>query len=198
MCDHNTIDETGQKILFTQARTHNAWQDKDVSDDVLKALFDLTKWAPTSANCSPMRLKFVKSQAAKDKLKPFLMEGNVDKTMGAPVTAIIGHDMEFYEHLPRLFPHTDAKSWFVGNDQMIADTAFRNGTLQGGYLMMAARALGLDCGPMSGFDADGVKDAFFPGDAVVVNFLCNLGYGDEKALHPRSPRFDFDDVAEIL
>lgn len=192
------IDEKAKDIIFREARTYNEWQDKDVGNETLMALFDLLKWAPTSANCSPVRVKFVKSKDAKEKLKPFLDAGNVAKTMSAPVTAVIAYDMKFYEHLPRLFPHTDAKSWFVGNDALIEATALRNGTLQGGYLIIAARALGLDCGPMSGFNAAGVKDAFFKGEDVTIGFLCNLGYGKEGTLFPRSPRFDFDDVCEVL
>ena len=156
------------------------------------------KWGPTSANCSPARFKFVKSKEAKQTLKPLMAEGNVDKTMAAPVTVIIANDKEFYEHLPKLFPHTDARSWFAGKEKAIEETATRNGTLQGAYLMLAARSLGLDCGPMSGFDKQGVKDAFFPDDNVEVNFLCNIGYGDPDSLFDRSPRFDFEEIAEIL
>ncbi len=185
-------------ILFRKARTYNGWQDKDVSAVLVQAVYDLMKFGATSANCSPARFKFVQSPEAKEKLKPHLMEGNVDKTMSAPVTAIIANDLEFYEHLPKLFPHTDAKSWFVGKPGYIADTAMRNGTLQGAYLMMAARALGLDCGPMSGFNPDGVKQAFFPDENVQVNFLCNIGYGDPESLFDRGPRFDFDEVCEIV
>lgn len=185
-------------ILFRDARTYNEWQDKDVSDTIIKALFDLLKYAPTSANCSPGRFKFVKSQEQKQRLKPFLAEGNVDKTMGAPVTVIVGYDTEFYEHMPKLFPHTDAKSWFVGNDQLIQDTAFRNTALQAGYLIMAARSLGLDCGPMSGFDLDGVSKEFFAGTKTQADLLINLGYGVEGSPHPRSPRFEFDEACEIL
>ncbi len=184
--------------LFHEARTHNAWQDRDVPDALLRELVSLVLLGPTSANCSPARFVFVKSAEAKARLKPFLSEGNQEKTMQAPVCAIIGHDMEFHEHLPELFPHTDAKSWFTGKPEKIAQTAFRNGTLQGAYLIMAARALGLDCGPMSGFDPAGVDEAFFAGTTVKSNFLCNLGYGDSSALMPRSPRFDFDQVARIL
>lgn len=199
MTDNNRIlDDTALDILFREARTYNNWTDEDVSDVVLQAVFDLLKMAPTSANCSPARFIFVKSDEAKQKLKPFLMDGNVDKTMSAPVTAIIANHMEFYEELPKLFPHTDAKSWFVGNQGMIEDTATRNGTLQGAYLIMAARSLGLDCGPMSGFDKKGVKDAFFPDENVEVNFLCNLGYGTEEDLFPRSPRFSFDEACSII
>ncbi|MDJ0514081.1 MAG: malonic semialdehyde reductase [Methyloceanibacter sp.] len=184
--------------LFHEARTHNAWQDRDVTDDVLRELVSLVLLGPTSANCSPARFVFVKSREAKEQLKPFLSEGNREKTMQAPVCAILGNDQEFYEHLPKLFPHTDAKSWFAGKPEKIAETAFRNGSLQGGYLIMAARALGLDCGPMSGFDPAGVDATFFAGTTVKSNFLCNLGYGDRTALLPRSPRFDFDQVARIL
>ena len=184
--------------LFHDARTQNAWQDRDVPDAALRELVTLVLLGPTSANCSPARFVFVKSREAKERLKPFLSEGNREKTMQAPICAIIGNDLDFHEHLPALFPHTDAKSWFTRKPQKIADTAFRNGTLQGGYLIMAARALGLDCGPMSGFDPAGVDTAFFAGTNVKSNFLCNLGYGDASALLPRSPRFDFDQVAQIL
>ena len=192
------ISDAAMDILFRDARTYNGWQDKEVSEVLLQAVYDLMKWGPTSANCSPARFKFVKSQEAKQKLKPHLAEGNVDKTMSAPVTVIIANHMEFYEELPKLFPHTDARSWFVGNEGMIKDTAMRNGTLQGAYLMLAARSLGLDCGPMSGFNKQGVKDTFFPDENVEINFLCNLGYGDADSLFARSPRFDFDEAAEIL
>ncbi len=184
--------------LFHDARTQNAWQDRDVPDALLRELVMVVLFGPTSANCSPARFVFVKSHEAKGRLKPFLSEGNREKTMQAPVCVILGNDLDFHEHLPALFPHTDAKSWFTGKPQKIADTAFRNGTLQGGYLIMAARALGLDCGPMSGFDPAGVDAAFFAGTNVKSNFLCNLGYGDASALLPRSPRFDFDQVACIL
>jgi 3-hydroxypropanoate dehydrogenase len=191
------LDAPALAQLFTEARTHNAWQDKQVSDALLRDLVELMRWAPTSANTSPARILFVKSPEAKARLKPLLMEGNIDKTMAAPVTAIIGHDLEFYEHLPRLFPHADARSWFVGKPDFIATSAFRNGTLQGGYFIIAARALGLDCGPMSGFDNAGVDAEFFAGKNIKSNFLCNLGYGDPQGLHPRSPRFDFEDIARI-
>ena len=184
--------------LFHDARTQNAWQDRDVPDALLRELVMVVLFGPTSANCSPARFVFVKSHEAKGRLKPFLSEGNREKTMQAPVCVILGNDLDFHEHLPALFPHTDAKSWFTGKPQKITDTAFRNGTLQGGYLIMAARALGLDCGPMSGFDTAGVDAAFFAGTNVKSNFLCNLGYGDASALLPRSPRFDFDQVARIL
>ncbi len=192
------LSEASLGQLFHEARTHNAWQDRDVPDHVLHELVSLVLLGPTSANCSPARFVFVKSREAKERLKPFLSDGNKEKTMQAPVCAILGNDLDFHEHLPTLFPHTDAKSWFTGKPEKIAQTAFRNGTLQGGYLIMAARALGLDCGPMSGFDPAGVDATFFANTKVQSNFLCNLGYGDSAALLPRSPRFDFDQVAQIL
>jgi 3-hydroxypropanoate dehydrogenase len=184
--------------LFRNARTRGAWHDKDVPDSLLHELVDLVKLGPTSSNCSPARFVFVKSREAKERLKPFLSDGNRDKTMKAPVCAIIGYDLDFYEHLPKLFPHTDAKSWFEGQPEKIAHTAFRNSSLQGAYLIMAARALGLDCGPMSGFDNEGVDQEFFAGTMVKSNFLCNLGYGDDSPLRPRSPRFGFGEMVRIL
>lgn len=192
------IAESALDQLFRDARTHNGWTGEPVGEDLLRQLWDLVKMAPTSANCSPARLVFVTSDAAKEKLKPCLMEGNVDKTMAAPVTVIIGQDMEFYGKLPELFPHTDAKAWFVGNDDLIAQTAFRNATLQGGYLIMAARALGLDCGPMSGFDQAKVDAAFFAGTKVTANFLCNIGHGTTEGLFPRSPRLAFEDACRVV
>lgn len=192
------LNDAGLDLLFRDARTHNEWQDKDVSDVLLQAVYDLAKMGPTSANCSPMRVLFLRSKEAREKLRPALIEGNVDKTMAAPVTAVLGHDLEFYEHLPKLFPHADARSWFVGKEALIESTAFRNGSLQGAYFILAARALGLDCGPMSGFDNAKVDAAFFAGTKVKSNFLCNLGYGDPSNLFPRSPRFAFDDVCRIL
>jgi 3-hydroxypropanoate dehydrogenase len=184
--------------LFRTARTHNAWQDKPVPESLLKELHDLMKWGPTSANCWPLRVVYVKSPAAKARLVPLMMEGNRAKVLAAPVTAILGMDMAFYEQLPKLFPHTDAKSWFVGNQALIEATAFRNSSLQGAYFMLAARALGLDCGPMSGFDADKVNAEFFAGTNVKANFICSLGYGDPAGLFPRSPRPEFDDVCTVV
>lgn len=192
------LPDTSLDQLFREARTRGAWHDKDVPDALLHELVDLVKLGPTSGNCSPARFVFVRSREAKERLKPFLSEGNREKTMKAPVCVIIGYDLDFYEHLPRLFPHTDAKSWFEGKPKKIEETAFRNGSLQGAYLILAARALGLDCGPMSGFDNDGVDEAFFASTKVKSNFLCNLGFGDDSALRPRSPRFDFDEMARIL
>lgn len=191
------ISQDALARLFLDGRTHNAWQPRDVPDALLRDLVDLAKWPPTSVNMSPMRLVFVKSEAAKAKLEPLLMESNRAKTMSAPVTAIVGYDLAFYDHLPKLFPAYDAKSWFTGNEEFARTSAIRNGTLQGGYLILAARALGLDCGPMSGFDNAGVDAAFFAGTAVKSNFLLNLGYGDPAGLHPRSPRFSFDEMARI-
>jgi 3-hydroxypropanoate dehydrogenase len=186
-------------ILFREARTHNAFDGRPVSDTILQALWELAKMGPTSANISPMRVLFVKSRVAKERLRPALSAGNLEKTMAAPVTAILGYDLDFPEHLPRLFPHNqEAKSWFVGKPEHIRVSAFRNGTLQGAYFILAARALGLDCGPMSGFDNALVDKAFFSGTQVKSNFLCNLGYGDPKALFPRSPRLTFEEACRIL
>ncbi len=193
----SALDDRSLDILFRNARTHSAWLDKPVSNDLLKQVYDLAKMGATSANCSPMRVVFVTSKAAKEKLKSALAEGNIAKTMAAPVTAIIGHDIEFYEKLPFLFPHTDARSWFVGNKSLIESTAFRSSSLQGAYFMLAARALGLDCGPMSGFDNAKIDELFFAGLNIKSNFICNLGYGDASKLHPRSPRFAFDEVCKI-
>lgn len=193
-----SLNNQALEQLFLNARTHNGWQDKSVSEEILKQLYDLVKFAPTSANASPARFLFLTSKESKEKLKPFLMEGNIEKTMQAPVTVIIGYDMNFYEQLPFLFPHADAKAWFVGNEALIEETAFRNSSLQGGYLIMAARALGLDCGPMSGFDKENVAQTFFPERNVKINFLCNLGYGDPEKLYPRSPRLNFEQACQIL
>jgi 3-hydroxypropanoate dehydrogenase len=192
------LDDAALRQLFLDARTHNAWLPREVPDSLLKTLVDTLKMGPTSANCSPARFVFVKSKEAKERLKPFLDEGNRDKTMAAPATAIIGYDLDFYEHLPKLFPHTNARSWFAGKPDHIATTAFRNGTLQGAYLILAARALGLDCGPMSGFDNAAVDKEFFAGTKIKSNFLCNLGYGDASVLKPRSPRFAFEETATIV
>ena len=186
-------------ILFRKARTHNSWQDKDVSDVMLQALYDLLKWGPTSMNCCPMRVVFVKSKTAKERLSPHMSESNRDKTMAAPVTAIIANDLEFYEKMPILVPHNpNARDVFAGKEKLAQETAMRNATLQAGYLILAARSLGLDCGPMSGFKKQGVKDEFFPDRNVEVNFLCNIGYGTPEGLHPRAPRLDFDDACDII
>jgi 3-hydroxypropanoate dehydrogenase len=207
----NQLNEEGLDLLFRQARTHNAWLDKPVSDDILRQLYDVMKWGPTSANCSPARMLFLRTPEAKQRLLPALAPGNVEKTKTAPVTAIIGYDGKFYEQLPKLFPHVDARSWFVDTPELAEVTARRNSSLQGAYFMLAARALGLDCGPMSGFDQAKVDHEFFPAEKrmnfeceyfpdshIKTNFLCNLGYGDKAKLLPRSPRLDFDEACKFL
>lgn len=183
--------------LFREARSYNAWQDKPVSDALLHELYELMKWGPTAANSCPARIVFVKSEAAKARLKPCLDEGNVEKSMSAPVVAIIGMDMEFYEQLPKLFPHTDARAWFAGKPEKILDNAMRNSSLQGAYLIMAARSLGLDCGPMSGFNYAKLEETFFPDGKVKANFICALGYGSSDKLYPRGPRLTFDEACRI-
>ena len=192
------IPASALDTLLREARTHSVWQPKPVSDELLQQIYDLFKFGPTSANTTPARVIFVKSEATKQRLLPAMAPGNVEKTKTAPVTAIIAYDTEFYEKLPRLFPQADARSWFAGNDALIAETAMRNGSLQGGYLILAARALGLDCGPMSGFDQAKVNTEFFPDGKWKSNFLCNLGYGDASKLHPRNPRLPFDEACRIL
>jgi 3-hydroxypropanoate dehydrogenase len=192
------LDDAALRALFLDARTHNAWKPQPVADATLHAVVDLMKWAPTSVNCSPARIVFVSSPEAKAKLMPLVMPGNVDKTKAAPVTAIVAYDLDFPDTLPKLFPTADAKSWFAGNEEFTRVSAVRNGTLQGGYFILAARAMGLDCGPMSGFDNAGVDAAFFAGTNIKSNFLCNLGYGDPAGLYPRGPRFSFDEIARII
>jgi 3-hydroxypropanoate dehydrogenase len=194
----HSLDGAMLDQLFDKARTNNKWQQRDVPDDLLRSVVEHTKWGPTSANCSPARFVFVKSKEAKARLKPHLDAGNVEKTMAAPATAIIAFDRSFYEYLPRLFPPADARSWFAGKKELADTTAFRNGSLQGGYFILAARALGLDCGPMSGFNNTGVDAEFFSGTEIKSNFLCNLGYGDPAGVYPRSPRFSFDEMARIV
>lgn len=193
------LSDEALDIIFRKARTQNAWTDQPVTDDELRAVYDLMKWGSTSANMSPARFVIVRSKEAKEKLAATLTEGNKAKTMAAPATVIIGHDVEFYEHLPKLFPHApDAKTWFNWSADWATAHAFRNGSLQGAYFMIAARALGLDCGPMSGFDLAKVEEAFFPEKNVKANFLCNIGHGDPKGVLERLPRFTFDDVATII
>lgn len=191
------LDEAGLNLLFRNARTHTAWLDEPVTDETLNSVYDHLRWGPTSANCSPLRIIFVKSAKAKERLRPHLSAGNVDKTMAAPATAILAQDMAFYNQLPRLFPHRDVRSDFVGKDDHIRQTAFRNSSLQGGYFILAARALGLDCGPMSGFNSQTLDTEFFPNQPFESNFLCNLGYGDRDKLHPRGPRLEFDEACSI-
>jgi 3-hydroxypropanoate dehydrogenase len=194
----SVLNDAALDQLFRTARTHNAWLDKPVTDDQLHEIYEMMKWGATSANCSPARIVFIKSKEAKDKLGQAISDGNRIKTLAAPVTAILATDYAFYEKLPQLFPHTDAKSWFVGNQALIDTTAFRNATLQGAYFMLAARAIGLDCGPMSGFDNAKLDELFFAGTTVKANFLINLGYGDAAALFPRSPRLSFEEAASIV
>lgn len=216
----NRLSEEGLDLLFRKAHTHGTWLDKPVSDDILRELYDLMKWGPTSANCSPARILFLRTPEAKQRLKPALAPGNVDKTMAAPVTAIIGYDMKFYDYLPILFPHTDARAWFADKPELAVITAQRNSSLQGAYFIMAARALGLDCGPMSGFDQAMVDHEFFPAGKsrnkpdnelerefqqeyfpdshVKTNFLCNIGYGDPAKVYPRNPRLEFEEACKLL
>ena len=201
-------------VLFREARTHGAWLDRPVEDELLQQLYDLMKWGPTSANCCPVRILFLRTRAAKERLRPALQPGNVEKTMKAPVTALIAHDSKFYELLPRLFPAMPAmKEMFVQSAELASSTAARNGSLQGAYFILAARSLGLDCGPMSGFDNAKVDREFFPAPApwtgandggfiaagpVKSNFLCNLGYGDATKLYPRGPRLEFGEACQLL
>lgn len=193
------IDDRALDVIFRNARTHNVWLPKPVSDETLRQLYDLMKWGPTSANCSPARLLFLRSKEAKERLRPALSSSNRDKTMAAPVTAIVAYDLKFYDLLPRLFPHDQsARSWFAGSEEVSRATAFRNGSLQGAYMIIAARAVGLDCGPMSGFDNAKVDAEFFPGQDLRSNFLCNLGYGDATKLFPRSPRLAFEEACRVL
>lgn len=194
-----TLSDPALDQIFRAARSHNAWADRPVPVELLQRVYELMKFGPTSANASPARILFVASRAAKLRLEPFMSAANRAKTMAAPVTAIIGHDLEFYEKLPQLYPRVPgAKSWFTGSAGHAEREAFRNGTLQAGYFIVAARALGLDAGPMSGFDAEGVNREFFPDGKVKANFLCNLGYGDPAALHPRGPRLSFDEACKVL
>jgi 3-hydroxypropanoate dehydrogenase len=190
--------QTTTEQLFDNARTANLYLDKPVGDALLHQLYDMLKFGPTSANCSPARIQFVKSDAAKAKLVGCMIDSNVQKTQSAPVTAIIGMDMQFYDKLPELFVHTDARAWFVGNQPSIDTTAFRNSSLQGGYFIIAARALGLDCGPMSGFDAAKLDAAFWSGTAVKTNFVCTLGYADSSKTFARNKRLSFDEACSIV
>jgi 3-hydroxypropanoate dehydrogenase len=193
------LTDDGLRLLFTEARTHNGWVDKPVSDAEIRQIFDVMRAGPTSANCSPARFVFVRTPAGKERLKPALSAGNLEKTMAAPVTAIIAYDLEFYDALPKLFPHNpDARSWFANSAAVAQATAFRNGTLQGAYFIIAARALGLDCGAMSGFDNAKVDAEFFPDGKVKSNFLLNIGHGDPSKLFGRSPRYEFDEVCTLV
>ena len=193
-----TLDEAGLDLIFRTARTYNGYTDAPVTEADLRAIWDLMKWGPTSANMSPARIVWVTTPEAKEKLAVLASANNADKIRKAPVTAIIGMDMEFHEKLPRLFPHADARSWFVGNDALIESGAFRNSSLQGAYLIVAARALGFDTGPMSGFDNAKVDEAFFAGTKIKSNFICTLGVGDPSTIFERLPRLDFEDANSIL
>lgn len=207
------LNEEGLDVLFRKARTHSAWSDRPVSDETIRQVYDLMKWGPTSANSCPARFFFLRSKAAKERLKPTLSPGNVEKTMAAPLTAIVAYDLKFYEKLPKLFPHNPGmRKLFEENPQLVETTAKRNSSLQGAYFMLAARALGLDCGPMSGFDnalldeeffgagkqCEGGEQEFFSEGQIKSNFLCNLGYGDPSKLHPRSPRLGFEEACRTL
>jgi 3-hydroxypropanoate dehydrogenase len=195
---HNAVESATLAQIFTEARTHNVFLDTPVSDELLREAVDLAKMGPTSANQSPLRLLFLKSKEAKGRLRPALAPGNLEKTMKAPVVAIAAYDELFYEHLPFLMPHADAKSWFSGNPVFAARSAFQNGTLQVAYLLIALRAVGLDTGPMTGFDNAKVDAEFFPEGTIKSNVLINIGYGDDAKLFPRSPRFSFEQIAKIL
>ena len=188
---------TSTEQLFTEARTQNGNRPTPVSDAQLRALYEVMKWGPTSANCSPARLQFVRSAAAKDRLAACVAPANQAKVLQAPVTVIVGMDLDFFERLPQLFPHADARSWFVGKPALIEATAFRNSSLQGAYLMLAARAMGLGCGPMSGYDSAALDAAFWPGTTVRSNFICTLGHGDPAQVLPRSPRLAFDEACQL-
>jgi 3-hydroxypropanoate dehydrogenase len=198
------VNEAAYNILFRDARTYNTWLDQPIEDELLHQLYDLMKWGPTSSNCCPARIVFLRTREAKERLRPALSPGNVDKTMKAPVTAILAYDAKFYELMPRLFPPAPGmKDMFAQAPELAAVTAMRNGTLQGGYFILAARSLGLDCGPMSGFDNAKVDREFFSvpiagSGAVKSNFLCNLGYGDVTRLHPRGPRLEFSEACQVL
>jgi 3-hydroxypropanoate dehydrogenase len=192
------LDAAALAQLFTEARTHNAFRNVPVPDSLLRRALDLAKMGPTAANQQPLRVLFLRSTHAKERLRPALMPGNVAKTMAAPVVALLGHDNEFYEHLPFLFPHVDAKSWFAGKPQLAARSAAQNGTLQIGYFILALRAVGLDAGPMTGFEPAMVEEEFFPNGRVKADVLVNIGYGDDARLFPRSPRLSFEQMAAVL
>lgn len=193
-----TLPDAALAQLFTEARSHNGFLPEPIPDETLHALYDLLKWGPTAANGCPARFRFIKSPEAKAKLKETLDPGNVEKTMAAPVIVLIGYDLAFYEELPELFPHTDARAWFANNEALARETAFRDAALQGAYLILAARALGLDCGPMAGFDKARADELFFAGTTIRSLFLVNLGIGDPSKLFPRNPRLTFDEACQIL
>ncbi|MDW8844335.1 malonic semialdehyde reductase [Erwinia sp. MMLR14_017] len=191
------LSDDAMNALFLEARSHNGWQDRAVTDEQLATLYALTRMGPTSANCSPARFVFVRTQAGKEKLKPTLSSGNLQKTMTAPVTVIVAYDKAFYELLPTLFPHGDARSWFTSSPAFAEETALRNSSMQAAYLIMAARSMGLDTGPMSGFDRAKLDAAFFQGTTLTANLLINLGYGDADKLFGRLPRLSLEDACSF-
>jgi 3-hydroxypropanoate dehydrogenase len=191
------LDAAALDTLFLSARSHNGWLDRPVPDALLRRLYELVRLGPTSGNCCPARFVFVRTADGKERLRPALSKGNLEKTMTAPVTAIVAYDRAFFDELPRLFPHADARSWFTSSPELAQETTFRNGSLQAGYLILAARALGLDCGPMSGFDAKSVDAAFFPGSSWTTNLLVNLGHGDPSKVFDRLPRLGFDEACSL-
>ncbi|MGE4431154.1 MAG: malonic semialdehyde reductase [Sphingobium sp.] len=194
-----TVDQAALDTLFHQARSQNGWRPGEVSDEELRAAYDIAKWGPTSMNTQPMRILFLRSQEGKEKLRPAMSPGNVDKVMTAPVVALIAFDEAFHRLLPKTFPHNpNAQSIFAGNEALIQGTAFRNGTLQGAYFLLALRAVGLDAGPMSGFDPAKVQEAFFAGTTMRINFICGIGHGDPDKVYNRSPRLDFEEATSIL
>ena len=194
----DSLTESQLNLLFGEARSMNGWQDKDVSDELIRSIYELTKMGPTSTNCCPARFKFIKSDEQKLKLKESLLPNNIDKVMSAPVIAIIGFDLDFSDNMGKLFPHMDVAPMYKGNEIMNHSTAFRNSSLQGAYFMMVSRALGLDCGPMSGFNNAIVDEIFFKGTNIKSNFLCCIGYGDPSKIFMRLPRLDFEEVCEII
>lgn len=199
MAGRGALDDRGLDLIFRNARTQNSWQSTPLPEDLLHRIYDLAKLGPTAANSTPARFVFVMSREGKEKLGPALSASNLEKTLAAPVTVIVGYDTKFYEYLPELFPHNPAaRSWFEGNEANTMETAFRNSSLQGAYFMVAARSLGVDCGPMSGFNADKLNAAFFPDGRIKANFLCNLAYGDDQKIFPRSLRLSFERACQIV
>jgi 3-hydroxypropanoate dehydrogenase len=199
MLGRGALDDQGLDLIFRKARTQNSWRSTPVPEELLRRIYELAKFGPTTANSTPARFVFVMSKEGKEKLRPCLSGGNLEKTMAAPVTVIVGHDTKFYELLPELFPHDQtARSWFEGKEALIQETALRNSSLQGAYFMIAARSLGLDCGPMSGFDQAKCNAAFFPDGRIKSNFLCNLAYGDDQKIFPRNPRLAFERACQVV
>jgi len=199
MTGRGNLGDKDLDLIFRTARTQNSWKPEAVATELLRRVYGMAKLGPTAANSTPARFVFVISEDAKARLAPALSASNLEKTMAAPVTVLVGYDMQFYDYLPELFPHANARSWFAGKPEaVIRDAALRNSSLQGAYLMIAARALGLDCGPMSGFDAEKLEAAFWPEGRIRANFICNIGYGDDRQIYARSPRLDFDRACQII